>query len=320
MEKVFVNAVNLSLVLSLIFAFVIILRLVLRKVSNSFALTLWGAIVIRALLPFSFKSRFSLIPSLMIFNSADISTPSFRIFTGISLIDNIINNLIGDRYFEGVSVSYGTMFNVAKYCTILWIAGILLLTVYSVFRYFKLKQSLRTAIKIKDNIFKSEFINNAFVFGVFKPKIYLPCNMKKCDYDLVVLHEKSHLSHFDHIYKLLGYMILIVNWFNPIIWLAFKLFCKDLEFACDERVINKMTDRDMRKDYASTVLKLSVQNPDNYLSVNFGGNDIKSRVRNIMTYKKPAKILKILLTIFTLVFVFSVITTQNLPEKISWLF
>lgn len=288
MSDLFLKIVNMSISASWLVVAVLILRLVLKKAPKWVNVLLWGIVAVRLICPFSFESALSLIPSAETFPEKIISGPSFDVQTGITPIDNRINDYLGDRYFEGVTVPANNGNNVMTILTIVWIIGILLLATYTVISYWRLHREIDTAVRYKDNIFQSENVSSPFVLGIIKPRIYLPFNMNGQVLEHVVAHEQAHICRKDHWWKPLGFLLLTIHWFNPLMWLAYVLLCRDIELACDEKVIKKLGN-EQRADYTQALVACSVnRRMIAACPLAFGEVGVKERVKSVMNYKKPA--------------------------------
>ena len=288
MSDLFLKIVNMSISASWLVVAVLILRLVLKKAPKWVNVLLWGIVAVRLICPFSFESALSLIPSAETFPEKIISGPSFDVQTGITPIDNRINDYLGDRYFEGVTVPTNNGNNVMTILTIVWIIGILLLATYTVISYWRLNREIDTAVHYKDNIFQSENVSSPFVLGLIKPRIYLPFKLDGQDMEHVVAHEQAHIRRKDHWWKPLGFLLLTIHWFNPLMWLAYVLLCRDIELACDEKVI-KGLGNEQRADYTQALVVCSVnRRMIAACPLAFGEVGVKERVKSVMNYKKPA--------------------------------
>ena len=288
MNELFLKIINMSILASWLILAVLILRLVLKKAPKWVNVLLWGIVAVRLICPFSFESALSLIPSAETFPEKVISGPSFDIQTGISPVDNRINDYLGDRYFEGVTVPANNGNNIMTILTIVWIIGILLLVAYTIISYRRLHREIDTAVRYKDNIFQSENVSSPFVLGIIKPRIYLPFNMNGQDLEHVVAHEQAHICRKDHWWKPLGFLLLTIHWFNPLMWLAYVLLCRDIEFACDEKVIKELGN-EQRADYTQALVVCSVnRRMIAACPLAFGEVGVKDRVKSVMNYKKPA--------------------------------
>lgn len=198
MNELFLKILNMSISASWLILAVLFLRLILRRAPKWVNILLWGIVAIRLICPFSFESTLSLIPSAETFPKQVISGPSFDIQTGIAPADNRINDYLGDRYFEGVTVPVNNGNNVMTILTIVWIIGILLLATYTIISYWHVHREIYTAVRYKDNIFLSENVNYPFVLGIIKPRIYLPFNMNQQNLECVISHEQAHIRRKDH--------------------------------------------------------------------------------------------------------------------------
>jgi len=288
MSDLFLKIVNMSISASWLVAAVLILRLVLKKAPKWVNVLLWGIVAVRLICPFSFESALSLIPSAETFPEKIISGPSFDVQTGITPIDNRINDYLGDRYFEGVTVPANNGNTIMTILTIVWIIGILLLATYTVISYWRLNRKVDTAVRYKDNIFQSENVSSPFVLGIINPRIYLPFSMNEQDMEHVVAHEQAHIRRKDHWWKPLGFLLLTIHWFNPLMWLAYVLLCRDIELACDEKVI-KGLGNEQRADYTQALVACSVnRRMIAACPLAFGEVGVKERVKSVMNYKKPA--------------------------------
>ena len=288
MSDLFLKIVNMSISASWLVVAVLILRLVLKKAPKWVNVLLWGIVAVRLICPFSFESVLSLIPSAETFPEKIISGPSFDVQTGITPIDNRINGYLGDRYFEGVTVPTNNGNNVMTILTIVWIIGILLLATYTIISYQRLNRKVDTAVHYKDNIFQSENVSSPFVLGIINPRIYLPFSMNEQDMEHVVAHEQAHIRRKDHWWKPLGFLLLTVHWFNPLMWLAYVLLCRDIELACDEKVIKELGN-EQRADYTQALVACSVnRRMIAACPLAFGEVGVKERVKSVMNYKKPA--------------------------------
>ena len=315
MNELFLKIVNMSISASWLVLVVLILRFVLKKAPKWVNILLWGIVAIRLICPFSFESALSLIPSAETFPEKVISGPSFDVQTGITPVDNRINDYLGDRYFEGVTVPANNGNNIMTILTIVWTIGILLLVAYTVISYWRLRRKVDTAVRYKDNIFQSENVKSPFVLGIIKPRIYLPFNMNGQDLEHVVAHEQAHIHRKDHWWKPFGFLLLTIHWFNPLVWLAYVLLCRDIELACDERVIKELGN-EQRADYTQALVACSVnRRMIAACPLAFGEVGVKDRVKSVMNYKKPAfwgVVLAVIVCVFVAVcFLTNPVTKNN---------
>lgn len=288
MNEFFLKIINMRISASWLIFAVLILRLVLKKAPKWVNVLLWGIVAIRLICPFSFESALSLIPSAETFPKKIISGPSFDVQSGITPVDNRINDYLGDRYFEGVTVPANNGNTIMTILTIVWTIGILLLVAYTVISYWRLHREIDTAVRYKDNIFQSENVSSPFVLGLIKPRIYLPFKLDGQDMEHVVAHEQAHIRRKDHWWKPLGFLLLTIHWFNPLMWLAYVLLCRDIELACDEKVIKGLSN-EQRADYTQALVACSVnRRMIAACPLTFGEVGVKERVKSVMNYKKPA--------------------------------
>ena len=288
MNEFFLKIINMSISASWLIFAVLILRLVLKKAPKWVNVLLWGIVAIRLICPFSFESALSLIPSAETFPKKIISGPSFDVQSGITPVDNRINDYLGDRYFEGVTVPANNGNTIMTILTIVWTIGILLLVAYTVISYWRLHREIDTAVRYKDNIFQSENVSSPFALGLIKPRIYLPFKLDGQDMEHVVAHEQAHIRRKDHWWKPLGFLLLTIHWFNPLMWLAYVLLCRDIELACDEKVIKGLSN-EQRADYTQALVDCSVnRRMIAACPLTFGEVGVKERVKSVMNYKKPA--------------------------------
>lgn len=315
MNELFLKIINMSISASWLVLVVLILRFVLKKAPKGVNILLWGIVAIRLICPFSFESALSLIPSAETFPEKVISGPSFDVQTGITPVDNRINDYLGDRYFEGVTVPANNGNNIMTILTIVWTIGILLLVAYTVISYWRLRRKVDTAVRYKDNIFQSENVKSPFVLGIIKPRIYLPFNMNGQDLEHVVAHEQAHIHRKDHWWKPFGFLLLTIHWFNPLVWLAYVLLCRDIELACDEKVIKELGN-EQRADYTQALVACSVnRRMIAACPLAFGEVGVKDRVKSVMNYKKPAfwgVVLAVIVCVFVAVcFLTNPVTKNN---------
>ena len=287
MGDLFVSVLNMSISAVWVLLAVLILRLIFKKAPKRITVLLWCIVGLRLIMPFSVESIFSLIPSNETVSKA-WDSPRPNLNSGITVIDNGVNNYLEGHYFEGVTRPAGHFTDITTIAAAAWLIGTAALLIYTAVSFFRLKKGLRTAVLLRDNIFQSEKISSPFVFGIIKPKIYLPFGITERNAESVILHEQAHISRRDYLWKPLGFLLLSVHWFNPLMWLAYVLFCRDIEFACDERAIG-LLNTDKRADYSEALLNCSAGRHMLFAyPPAFGEVGVKSRVKSVLNYKKPA--------------------------------
>lgn len=291
MTALFLKIVNTGISAGWVVLAVLAVRLVLRKAPKWTHVLLWGIVALRLIFPFSLESALSLIPSAQTLPDQLLAGPSFQIHTGVPPVDQRVNEYLGDRYFEGVSVPTGSGRDTMTLFAVLWIVGTLLLLAYMAVSYLRLWLRLSEAVPVEENVFRSRKIEVPFVFGFLKPGIYLPWGMDSETSAYVVRHERAHIRRGDHWWKMIGFLILAVYWFHPLLWAAYLLFCRDIELACDEKVIRELPE-EQRADYSQALLDCSIGRDKGTASgiifpPSFGEQDVKKRIRHILHYRKP---------------------------------
>lgn len=291
MTALFLKIVNTGISAGWVVLAVLAVRLVLRKAPKWTHVLLWGIVALRLIFPFSLESALSLIPSAQTLPDQLLAGPSFQIHIGVPPVDQRVNEYLGDRYFEGVSVPTGSGRDTMTLFAVLWIVGTLLLLAYMAVSYLRLWLRLSEAVPVEENVFRSRKIEVPFVFGFLKPGIYLPWGMDSETSAYVVRHERAHIRRGDHWWKMIGFLILAVYWFHPLLWAAYLLFCRDIELACDEKVIRELPE-EQRADYSQALLDCSIGRDKGTASgiifpPSFGEQDVKKRIRHILHYRKP---------------------------------
>ena len=287
MADIFLKIVNMSISASWIVLAVLLLRLLLKKAPKWITVLLWGVVGLRLIMPFSLESVFSLIPSGETISKApDAPRPHFE--SGVAIIDNQVNDYLGGHYYEGVTRPTGYFADITTILAIVWIVGIVVLLAYTIISYLRVKNKIGTAVLLRDNIYQSENVVSPFVLGIIKPKIYLPFNMNEQDMNHVIAHENAHIRRKDHWWKPFGFLVLALHWFNPLMWLGYVLLCRDIELACDEKVVKEF-DNDQKADYSQALLTCSVNRRIiAACPLAFGEVGVKNRVKSVLNYKKPA--------------------------------
>lgn len=288
MNTLFLDFLNISITASYIILAVILVRLFFPKIPRKFICILWAIAGIRLVLPFSLESVFSLIPSAETVPPDIVMSHSPAIHSGIPMLNSVVNPVISYALAPDVSASVNPLQILTGIAWNVWIIGIAVLLVYGIVSYFRVKKTVSDAVLLNGNIWQSEKVVSPFILGIMKPKIYIPYGMDGEIRDHVVAHENAHLKRRDHWIKPLGFLLLAVYWFNPLIWVAYILLCKDIERACDEKVISQMNE-ETRRDYASALLECAVNRRRiAACPLAFGETGLKERVKGIMNYKKPA--------------------------------
>lgn len=288
MNELFLKIINMSISASWLVLAVLILRFVLKKAPKWINVLLWGIVAIRLICPFSFESTLSLIPSAetIPLNIGMDTTPTIN--SGISAINNAVNPIISQSNTPMAGASVNLLQITIGIYEYIWIFGMIALALYTAISYWRLRRKVDTAVRYKDNIFQSENVSFPFVLGIIKPRIYLPFKMNGQYLEYVVAHEQAHICRKDHWWKPLGFLLLMIHWFNPLMWLAYVLLCRDIELACDEKVIKELCN-EQRGDYTQALVACSVnRRMIAACPLAFGEVSVKERVKSVMNYKKPA--------------------------------
>lgn len=288
MNELFLGIVNRSISASWLVLAVLLLRFVLKKAPKWVRVLLWGIVAIRLICPFSFESKLSLVPSAetIPLNIGMDTAPTIN--SGINVINNAVNPVISQSNAPMVGASVNPLQITIFICEFIWIFGMILLALYAAISYGRLRRRLAAAVRCKDNIFQSENVSAPFVLGIVKPRIYLPFKLDGQNLKHVVAHEQAHIDRRDHWWKPLGFLLLTIHWFNPLMWLAYALLCRDIELACDEKVIQSL-DSGQRADYTQALVACSVnRRVVTACPLAFGEVGVKNRVKSVMNYKKPA--------------------------------
>lgn len=291
MEAVFLKVLNMGIAAGWLILAVIVLRALLKCAPKAFRCVLWAFVGIRLLCPFSLETTWSLIPSGETLPPNLITGNSFRVDTGFPTVDTPVNDYLGDHYFEGVTVSAGHGSRVMTALAVIWLAGAAVMLLYALISYLRLRKNVREAMRLRDDLWICDGVRSPFILGVVKPQIYLPSDLDEARLAPMIAHENAHLKRRDHWWKPLGFVLLSVYWFHPLVWAAYILFCRDIELACDEKVVRNM-ETEEKKAYSEALLRCSVsQRIVSACPLAFGEVGVKERIRNIVKYKKAVPLL-----------------------------
>ena len=319
---------NMSLTASVAIVLVILLRLLLKKAPKVISYALWAVVLFRLLCPVSVGSSFSL------YNLFD--APAEESGTLTSVIEYVPSNIVHTEYpavalpVPGISDAVNEVLPQGEeqlradplegpvfIATYVWMAGVLAMVVYSVVSYVRLRRKLSVVVPLRDNIFIADDIKSPFVVGLFRPKIYLPCNLGDKEQEYIILHEQHHIKRLDHVMKALAFLALAIHWFNPLVWIAFILAGKDMEMSCDEAVIRKV-DNDVRADYSASLLTLATgRRIIAGTPLAFGEGDTKGRINNLSKWKKPAVWVVLLAVVACVVLAVCLLTNPNADNRIE---
>ena len=288
MSELFLKIVNMSISASWVVIAVLTLRFCLKKAPKWVNVLLWGIVAARMVFPFSIESVLSLIPSAETISPTIMMEQSPSVQTGVPALNHVINPVISGSFTPAPGASANPLQIWIPVLAGIWLFGIAALFLYSAVSYWRLRRKVCEAVILRGNIYQSEKVCSPFVLGIIRPKIYLPYHMDSREMDHVIAHEQTHIRRKDHWWKPLGFLLLTTHWFNPLMWLSYILLCRDIELACDEKVIRKMSN-EQRADYTQALVACSV---DRRLitacPLAFGEIGVKERVKSVMNYKKPA--------------------------------
>lgn len=279
----------MSITASYLVLAVVIARALLKKAPKWITCLLWAMVGFRLICPFTIESVLSLIPGTQTITANETSViRPFTVQSGIAGIDTSVNEFLGDKYAEGVTVPTNTFADVTTVLSVIWLVGLICMLIYGFISYIRLRKRVGVSLLFKDNIYYCDNIDTPFILGFFKPKIYVPSGISEEQTGYITLHEKAHLKRKDHLWKPLGFLLLSVYWFNPVMWVAYILLCRDIESACDEKVIKNM-DNSEKKNYSETLVSCSVQRRMVMACpLAFGEVGVKQRIKSVLNYKKPA--------------------------------
>lgn len=286
MTQVFLYLANQSITAGYLILAVLLLRLLLRRVPKDLLLWLWVPVGLRLILPVSAKSALSLIPRAKPIPMDIAYSPAPAIDSGIPVIDRAVNPVITENLTPVVTACVNPMQIVLAIISNLWLAGMVVMLLYAAVSYYRLSRKCAVSMHLQGKLYLCDNIPTPFVLGIINPKIYLPSDMAPENQSYVLKHEAAHLRHRDHWWKPLGFLLLSVYWFSPLVWIAYFLFCRDLEMACDERAVAGMGEGE-RKAYSHALLSCAA--PRHTIAmcpVAFGENSVKSRIKHVLRFQK----------------------------------
>lgn len=287
MAEIFQKALNMSIAAGWLILAVIALRLLLRRAPQRFRLLLWAVVGLRLALPWSIESALSLIPSAQTLPEGIMLERAPMLDTGISALNGAINPGFTAAFTPELGASANPLQVLLPIAAALWMLGAAAMLLWALVSWLRLRKRVREAVRLEENVYECE-IASPFVLGLFRPRIYLPFSLENGERELVLAHERAHITAGDHIIKPLGWLLLAAHWYNPLVWLAYALFCRDIELACDERVVRGLSLSD-RADYSQALLDLSrPRGGVRACPLAFGESSVKGRVKSVLSYKKPA--------------------------------
>lgn len=297
MGAIFLSVLNMSLTASYCILFIILIRFLLRREAKIYSYVLWIFAGFRLLSPITLKSVFSFLQVRSHKLPQDIMALP-QINEGNLAINQNLSQAAGNQAIILDSIKHVTLWEKAtKLGAVFWIIGIVLLLIYSMISIGKLYRMLHGATFVEKGVYTADNLKTPFVFGIFKPKIYLPECLSAEERSYVLAHERVHIKRFDYIIKEIAYLILCVHWFNPLVWIAFRLMVQDMEMSCDEAVIRELGS-EIKKGYSNSLLSMTVGSRIvNGIPLAFGEGSVKSRIKNILKYKKKSVVISLSLII-----------------------
>lgn len=293
MGDIFLKLLNMSITASWLIVAVLGIRLLFRKIPKWVTCLLWGIVAIRLILPFSIESQFSLLPSAEPIKSSTIVEGDVVPFvpsidSNLGIVESTVNPVLAETFAYQETESVAPLQVFTGIVGSVWLCGMLALLIFAVASMSRLRLSVREAVLYKENIYICDAVKSPFILGIVKPRIYLSSALKEEEMNYIIAHEKAHLRRKDHLWKPFGYLLLCIYWFNPLCWIAYIMLCKDIELACDEKVIKDMSFGD-KKEYSRVLLSCASQRRlVTVCPLAFGEVGVKERVKSVLNYRRPA--------------------------------
>lgn len=288
MADVFIKTLNMGIAAGWLIVAVVVLRVLVKRAPKRFRLLLWAVVGLRLVLPVSIESALSLVPSAQTLPEGVMYAAAPELNTGIAALNDAINPALTAAFAPEPAASANPLQVLLPVASVIWLAGAAAMLLWALVSWLRLRRRVAEAVRLEGNMFESERVASPFVLGLIRPRIYLPFGLDEGAREQVLTHERAHIARGDHVIKPLGWLILAVYWYNPLVWLAYALFCRDIELACDERVIRRLPVSG-RADYSQALLDLS--RPHHGVGacpLAFGESAVKGRVKSVLTYKRPA--------------------------------
>lgn len=287
MTELFLHIVNISISASWLVLAVLLARLVLKRAPKWAHVLLWGIVGVRLIFPFSLESALSLIPSAETISPTILTDGIHRVYTGFPTLNQSINPVLSQAATSTTDAAPNLLEIWLPVLAVLWFFGVAALLGWSAVSYLRLRRRVATAVRLEDNLYQSEAVLSPFVLGLVHPRMYLPFYLDQDTMEHVVAHERAHIQRRDHWWKLLAFVLLSVYWFNPLLWLAYLLLCRDIELTCDAKVVRGMEPQ-QRADYSQALLSCSVRRPAiAACPLAFGEVGVKQRVKSVLRYRRP---------------------------------
>ena len=287
MEELFLKLLNMSISAGWMVLAIILFRALIKKLPKAFRCILWALVAIRLVIPITWESALSLIPSAKTIPEDIMYMQEPTIHSGISILNSYVNPVISQSLSPNVGDSVNPLQVITLVASGIWLIGVFLMLLYAGYSYLRIYKRVSASIPVREKIYICDAIETPFILGIIKPRIYLPSELGQDLMNYVIAHEEAHIRRYDHWWKPLGFLLLSVYWFQPIFWIAYILFSKDIELACDERVIKELGEIE-KKPYSEALLRCSISRKMvTACPLAFGEVGVKERVRNVLYYKKP---------------------------------
>lgn len=300
MNRIFSTLLTMSIGAAWLILIVILLRLLLKQAPKWVNCVLWGFVALRLVCPFVPESRFSLMPGAFRMQNRYGSAAELNFVqtpVGAGNLSQTVVDGAGAAGMTGISTGAGAattgfwgagIQQLLTVGSILWLIGVIVMLAYAVYSYLRVRRQVSEAIWLRENLWICDQVKSPFILGLFRPKIYLSSGMEEAQFPYVIAHEQAHLKRGDQWWKPLGFVLLMIHWFNPLVWAAYILFCRDLELACDESAVRDLTLEEC-KSYSYALLSCSMQRRlVTVCPLAFGEVGVKKRVKEILNYKKPS--------------------------------
>lgn len=284
MIQIFLQVLNGSLAVFWVILGILLLRLLLRKTPKWIQCLLWSVAALRLIIPVTLQSSFSLLPSAQVIPTDITTATTPALHSGIPVVDRAVNPL----FTADLAPKANILDQILAYAGWIWLVGVGVMLLISAVSWLRLRLRLRISLPLSNNVYLCDSIDTPFVLGILRPRIYLPSALAEEQRPFVLAHERAHIRRKDHWWKPLGYLLLSVHWFNPLLWVSYILLCRDIEQACDDKVIKSMSAAE-KKGYSEALLACSFHNRlITACPVAFGEVGVKTRIRGILNYKRPA--------------------------------
>ncbi len=311
LSNLFLSVLDMSIKSGYVIIFVLVLRMFLKKSPKAFSYILWFAVLFRLICPFSFKTFVSVVP----IETDKIASNLYNGTTTAVLLTNVNTNMVNNINNAANISAEQREIDFISVISIIWVIGIAFMLVKSILGLIRLNKDLDGAVHYRDNIYISGNIDTAFVTGLTRPKIYLPANLTEEERSYILFHEQTHIKRCDHVVKTVAFLTLCIHWFNPLVWVSFFLCAQDMEMSCDEVVIEKMGKK-IKKDYSKSLLSLATGKKSVHgTPLAFGEGDTKGRIKNVLSYKKPAVWILAILTIAVGLIIWMLMTDRKSSEE-----